>query len=540
MTSFIEKNIHPTFLSWEAKEEGQDEKSFNRWANKDVIPTPAHERNYTGRGYFGFWVAAAVNTSAWTLGSSNLAAGLTAAETIGMVLVASVLTGIIAFLCGEPGIKYHVGFPMMSRAGFGIFGIQAYWGGLAVTVILASIFPTFEHMKNTLPESADITTQELIGFIIYIVVFTPLMLVHPRRFHKYLFYIFGGVLATMVGLFIWAVSANGGASVMPPSVSISSTERSFLMLRCVSSVAGAWTGSGIRQADWTRYAKTRRAAVLNQMITVPLTITITAMLGTFATSAVTNMYGQAIWQPITLLQFLLRNNYNASTRAGCFFAGLGFFLSQLSVNVVQNSVAAGMDLASLAPRWVDVTRGSLIMCLIGYVINPWRFVKAPGTFITVLNSFGMFISPLAGINVVDFWLVRSRQWKVPDLYVGDNSSIYWYFMGLNWRAFFSWTMAIWPSFPGFLVAVGGAELAGGWLKCFQLSWFIGFLGAGLIHYCVSLVFPPPGKPYVHERFGNEGGILSLDGVSDAASESEPFHDVEKANIVGSIKGSRQE
>lgn len=55
MTSFIKKHIHPTFLSWEVKEEGQDEKSFNRWANTDVIPTPAHERNYTGRGYFGFW-----------------------------------------------------------------------------------------------------------------------------------------------------------------------------------------------------------------------------------------------------------------------------------------------------------------------------------------------------------------------------------------------------------------------------------------------------------------------------------------------------
>jgi NCS1 family nucleobase:cation symporter-1 len=60
-----------------------------------------------------------------------------------------------------------------------------------------------------------------------------------------------------------------------------------------------------------------------------------------------------------------------------------------------------MDLASMAPKWIDVARGSLIMCLIGYVINPWRFVNAPGTFITVLSSFGMFVSPLAGINVVD-------------------------------------------------------------------------------------------------------------------------------------------
>lgn len=92
-----------------------------------------------------------------------------------------------------------------------------------MTVILASIFPTFQRMENTLPESADITTQELIGFVLYIIVFTPLMLVHPRKFHKYLFGAFAGVLATMVGLFIWAVSANGGASIRPPSKAISAT-----------------------------------------------------------------------------------------------------------------------------------------------------------------------------------------------------------------------------------------------------------------------------------------------------------------------------
>jgi cytosine/uracil/thiamine/allantoin permease len=78
-----------------------------------------------------------------------------------------------------------------------------------------------------------------------------------------------------------------------------------------------------------------------------------------------------------------------------------FDTDEEQVNLVQNSVAAGMDLASIAPRWIDVKRGSLIMCFVGYLINPWRFVNAPGTFITVLNSFGMFISPLAGINAVD-------------------------------------------------------------------------------------------------------------------------------------------
>ena len=60
-----------------------------------------------------------------------------------------------------------------------------------------------------------------------------------------------------------------------------------------------------------------------------------------------------------------------------------------------------MDLASLAPQWIDVKRGSLLMCVVAYLIQPWRFVNAPGTFITVLSSFGMFVSPLAGINTID-------------------------------------------------------------------------------------------------------------------------------------------
>jgi NCS1 family nucleobase:cation symporter-1 len=194
---------------------------------------------------------------------------------------------------------------------------------------------------------------------------------------------------TVFSLFVWAVASNGGAPLAPPEKKISSSTRSFQILRAMSAVAGAWTGACIRQSDWTRFAKTRRAPVVHQLVSGPVTVTICATLGAFATSAINDMYGKLIWNPISVLQFLLEDNYNASTRAGCFFAGMGFFISQVATNLVQNSVSCGMDLAALAPRWIDVTRGSLIMCLIGYLINPWRFVNAPGTFITVLSSFGM-------------------------------------------------------------------------------------------------------------------------------------------------------
>lgn len=43
-----------TLTHWDVKEEGQNEKSFNRWTNWDIILAHPEERTYNGRGYFGF------------------------------------------------------------------------------------------------------------------------------------------------------------------------------------------------------------------------------------------------------------------------------------------------------------------------------------------------------------------------------------------------------------------------------------------------------------------------------------------------------
>jgi NCS1 family nucleobase:cation symporter-1 len=49
------------------------------------------------------------------------------------------------------------------------------------------------------------------------------------------------------------------------------------------------------------------------------------------------------------------------------------------------------------------------MCFVAYLIQPWRFVKQASTFITVLNSFGMFVAPLAGINAVDLFVFSTSR-----------------------------------------------------------------------------------------------------------------------------------
>lgn len=304
------------------------------------------------------------------------------------------------------------------------------------------------------------------------------------------------------------------------------------MLQTISAVAGGWTGSSIRQSDWTRFAKTKRAPIVNQFLGAPITITVAAVFGVFATSAAKNLYGVTIWNPVELMQYILTNNYTAAARAGCFFGGLGFFLSQLSVNLVQNSVAVGMDLASMLPKYIDVTRGALSMVIIGTLINPWRFVNSPSTFIVVLNSFGMFIAPLAGINSADFWVVRRLAWKVPDLYIGNSTGIYWYTYGLNWRAFLAWIIVVWPSVPGFAWAVAGTTVPLGFQRVFQVTWFLGFLGGGLVYSIICFFSSPPGgKMYLrHATQKYEKMYIGPDEVIISSQES----DVEKGSSAENL------
>jgi NCS1 family nucleobase:cation symporter-1 len=46
------------------------------------------------------------------------------------------------------------------------------------------------------------------------------------------------------------------------------------------------------------------------------------------------MYGEIIWQPISLLLHIQDTNYSPGARAGTFFGGMGWFLSQLAVSTL--------------------------------------------------------------------------------------------------------------------------------------------------------------------------------------------------------------
>ncbi len=76
----------------------------------------------------------------------------------------------------------------MSRASFMSItnkfrmGIQTYWGGQAVKIILGAVIgPKYAYMTNTIPASANVDTCSLVSFFIFLAIFCPMMMIPPER-----------------------------------------------------------------------------------------------------------------------------------------------------------------------------------------------------------------------------------------------------------------------------------------------------------------------------------------------------------------------
>lgn len=161
-----------------------------------------------------------------------------------------------------------------------------------MTLLLRAIFPTFLRMRNTLPLSAAITTPDLIGFLVYMAVFAPIVMVPPHKLGRLLLPVFCVTCVAFAGLLGWAMHANGGpGNLVSSAIAITPLARRYAMVQGICQVAGSYTGGSVRLSDWTRFTATPMAPRVGMVIAQPISMTIGALVGVLVTSATNEMYG---------------------------------------------------------------------------------------------------------------------------------------------------------------------------------------------------------------------------------------------------------
>ncbi|KAF7552927.1 hypothetical protein G7Z17_g3992 [Cylindrodendrum hubeiense] len=432
------------------------------------------------------------------------------------IVIGNVLATVALILASLAGAYYHIGFPVFSRAVWGVwgaqfvvwnriflslgkYGFQSWVGGECLYLILLSWDPGYEgRIPNTIPAETGMTSAQFLAYFIFCIISLPMLWIKPHRLQNFFYFTSAVTLIFFVVLLIWALATMGpsgfgdtisSATILPATGGPGST--AWLMVSGTMSTIGSIAAGILNQNDYARLARRPRDAIWGQVFAFPLYSIFASVLGILVTAATqVRMDGEAIWNPPTLFVRLLEKDNSAGTRAAVFFAGLCLVISQIGSNVPGNALAGGIDLSSVFPRFINIRRGAYIVALLSPIVNPWRLVNTATIFLTVLSSYGVFLAPMTGLMVASYNIVGKQKLNVDDLYRGDKSSVYWYTWGVNWRAPIAWIVGVVPCLPGFIAAVDmTVSVTDGATELYYLNYLYGFLASGLVYSLLHFVFP---------------------------------------------------
>src|SRR5436190_9512599 len=94
----------------------------DRWINNDIKPIEARRRTWGVWTYSLFWVLVNMNVSAYLTSSSLIALGLVWWQAIIAVGLGNLIATLFVILNSLPGAYYHLGFPVVNRYVWGLYG----------------------------------------------------------------------------------------------------------------------------------------------------------------------------------------------------------------------------------------------------------------------------------------------------------------------------------------------------------------------------------------------------------------------------------
>jgi NCS1 family nucleobase:cation symporter-1 len=132
------------------------------------------------------------------------------------------------------------------------------------------------------------------------------------------------------------------------------------------------------------------------------------------------------------------------------------------------------------------------------------------------KHFLVYYSCASAIVISDFWIVRKKLLKVPDLFTPGG--IYWYTAGWNWRCMVALILGMAPSLPGFFMICIDSSTQNAAVAIFQVCWFVGAPLSFVIFIGLNNIWPPEGLG-VSELISEDDMPQVIEGVDSAREKS---------------------
>src|SRR3984957_11492689 len=452
-------------------------------SNRDLAPTTPSQRTWGTYNYIALWFSMSMEITTYQLASSLIAKGMDWKQAIGTVLLGNLIVLVPMLLNAHAGAKYGIPFPVFIRAPFGVrganlpailraifacgwFGIQSWIGGTAIHSMLAVMWPAVAAKDG-------VVWACFLGFWLLnmIVVWRG---VESIRFLQGFGAPFMFVMAAALLIWVRIKAGSFGSMLSTPSKFHSWHDFLPVFFPTLTGMVGYWATLALNIPDFTRYSKSQGAQIVGQGFGLPVAMTLYTFVGIAVTSASVVLFGEPIWNPITLI-----GHFHQPVVA--FVALIAILVATLNVNIGENVVSPSNDFSNLYPRLISFRTGGLITGFLGLAMCPWKLLATPDSYIFGwLVGYSGLLGPVAGIMICDYFFIRKTVLDVNSLY--HREGVYHYTKGINPRAVIALVLGVG------LALIGLAVPAVHFL--YDYAWFVGFFTSGIVYLALMKLAPP--------------------------------------------------
>ena len=451
--------------------------------NHDIAPTKVHQRTWNKWHITALWVGMSICVPTYTLGGVLTAYfGLSVGEALLAILLANIVVLIPLTLNAFAGTKYGIPFPVLLRSSFGIigsnvpcliralvacgwFGIQTLFGGLAIHLFLGSVFEGWKSLGGT---------GEVIGFLVFWVLNLWVVLRGAESI-KWLETLSAPLLVLVgIGLLVWALPNVSMTELLaqPPKRPEGASVYGYFFAG-LTAMVGFWATLSLNIPDFSRYAKSQKDQILGQIFGLPLTMFLFAALGVVLSAASEKLVGVTVSDPVTLIGHIQSPGWVALAMALIVIA-------TLSTNTAANIVSPTNDFQNIAPKLINRTAAVILTGLVGLALMAHELLKKLGLLVSDVSletvysnwllGYSSLLGPIAGIMVVDYFIIRQQKLDLAGLY-RDGVYPAW-----NWNGFIAFGL------PVALTVLSLGSSAFSWF--YDYGWFTGSLLGALIYYAL--------------------------------------------------------
>ncbi|MBL8510427.1 MAG: NCS1 family nucleobase:cation symporter-1 [Betaproteobacteria bacterium] len=468
----------------------------NPLINDDLKPTTEAERTWRWYHFTALWVGMVMCIPAYTLAASLIETGMSWSQAVGTVFLGNAIVLVPMLLIGHAGAKYGIPYAVLARASFGTagarlpallralvacgwYGIQTWFGGAMIHTLIGVLLGA--PLGGDKLAFLGITASQLMCFLVFWVIqfyFVVHGIESIRKLETYTAPIKIIICFLLLG---WAYNKAGGFGpiIDQPSQFVEGGKKAgqfgAVFWPSLTAMVGFWATLALNIPDFTRFAKSQRDQVVGQTLGLPAPMGLLAMMAVFVTSATVVIYGKALWDPVDLASRM--------TGAAVLIALIVLLIDTVSVNLAANLVGPAYDFSALSPGRISYKTGGYITASIAIVMMPWKVLESTqGYIFTWLIGYSALLGPVAGILIVDYYLIRRTALDVDDLYRTDGR--YAYQSGWNKVAIAAFVLGVAPNVPGFLNAAFPQAFpdVGAFFKAvYTYAWFVGVAIAALIY-----------------------------------------------------------